>query len=241
MNIDFTFSDTVAGYVVAYNSQDQYFTLRTSHTRLQQVNITGNTYSRFSYNLEEPYQDATGAAPALLALPRQFVFAYGTFYPGETGASGVFEAQWLVFPGKGPGVYRHEEPDWWINQSRSIGHSYLRWQFGFPGQEIDYRNYRTMLHLAGAKKGDYLQETDTISRMIYGLSTAYLMTGGDAVLEACEKGTQYLRDHMRFYDDDNDVVYWYHGIKVEGEKEQKLLTSEFRDDFYSIPAYEQIY
>ena len=46
-----------------------------------------------------------------------------------------------------------------------------------PGEEINYRNYRTMLHLAGAKKGDYLQETDTISRMIYGLSTAYMMTG----------------------------------------------------------------
>ena len=46
---------------------------------------------------------------------------------------------------------------------------------------------------------------------------------------------------MRFVDDDNDVVYWYHGIKVEGEKEQKLLTSEFGDDYYSLPMYEQIY
>ena len=98
-----------------------------------------------------------------------------------------------------------------------------------------------MLHLAGAKKGDYLQETDTISRMIYGLSTAYMMTGDEAFLEASEKGSQYLRDHMRFYDQDEDVVYWYHGIKVEGDKETKLLTSEFGDDYYSIPMYEQIY
>ncbi|MBV8829882.1 MAG: AGE family epimerase/isomerase [Acidobacteriaceae bacterium] len=239
MNIDFAFSDTVAGYVDAFNTEEQYFTLRTSDGRHQRVNLTANTFARFSYNLDESYQDATTLAPSLLALPRQFVFAYGTYYPG--GGEGIFEAQWLVFPGKGPGIYRHEEPDWWINQSKSIGHSYLRWQFGYPGQEIDYRNYRTMLHLAGAKKGDYLQETDTISRMIYGLSTAYMLTGEDPFLEACEKGVEYLRRHMRFHDEDNDIVYWYHGIKIQGEKEHKLLTSEFGDDYYSIPAYEQIY
>jgi mannose/cellobiose epimerase-like protein (N-acyl-D-glucosamine 2-epimerase family) len=239
MNIDFTFSDTVAGYIVSYNSEDQHFTLQTSDGRQQIVYLTPNTFARFSYNLNESYQDAGGVMASLLALPRQFVFAYGAFYPG--GATGKFEAQWLVFPGNGPGVYRHEEPDWWINQSNSIGHSYLRWQFNHPGQEIDYRNYRTMLHLAGAKKGDYLQETDTISRMIYGLSTAYMLTGDDAFLDACERGVLYLREHMRFHDEDNDVVYWYHGIKVEGDREHKLLTSEFGDDYYSIPAYEQIY
>ena len=77
--------------------------------------------------------------------------------------------------------------------------------------------------------------------MVYGLSTAYMMTGDEPFLEAAEKGSQYLRDHMRFYDQDEDVVYWYHGIKVEGDKETKLLTSEFGDDYYSIPMYEQIY
>jgi mannose/cellobiose epimerase-like protein (N-acyl-D-glucosamine 2-epimerase family) len=240
MSVDFTFSDTVAGYVSSFDSGENTVVLRTSDNREQTVHLTPNTYARFAYNLSESYQDATAVMPSLLALHRQFLFAYGTFYPGSNG-NGRFEAQWLVFPGRGPGVYRQEEPDWWVNQSRSIGHSYLRWQFGYPDQEIDYRNYRTFLHLAGGKKGDYLQETDTISRMIYGLSTAYMMTGEDAFLEASEKGTQYLRDHMRFHDEDNNVIYWYHGIKVEGDREHKLLTSEFGDDYYSLPAYEQIY
>lgn len=241
MKIDFTFSDTIAGYVSSYNSAENCFTLRTSDDREFTVYLNSNTYARYAFNLTESYQDATGAMPTLLALPRQFVFAYGTFYPGGESR---FEAQWLVFPGHGPGVYRHEEPDWWITQSRSIGKSYLKWQFNHPETEIDYRNYRTMLHLAGTKKGDYLQETDTVSRMIYGLSTAYMMTGDEAFLEASEKGTQYLRDHMRFHDQDEDVVYWYHGIKINGDdptKETKLLTSEFGDDYHSIPMYEQIY
>jgi mannose/cellobiose epimerase-like protein (N-acyl-D-glucosamine 2-epimerase family) len=239
MNVDFSFSDTIGGYVGSYNSRESSFTVRTSDDREFTVFLNSNTYARYTYNLPESHQDATGEMARLLALPRQFVYVYGTFYPA--GEQGRFEAQWLVFPGRGPGVYRHEEPDWWINQSRSIGKSYLKWQFGHPGQEIDYRNYRTMLHLAGTKKGDFLQETDTISRMIYGLSVAYMMTGEEPFLEACERGCRYLRDHMRFYDQDEDIVYWYHGIKVEGEKETKLLTSEFGDDYYSIPMYEQIY
>jgi len=240
VNVDFTFSDTVAGYVSSFNSKENMFTVRTSDDREMAVYLTPNTFSRFTYNLDEPYADASSLAPSLLALNRQFVYVYGTFYPAAEGA-GKFEAQWLVFPGKGPGIYRHEEPEWWIKQSRSIGQSYMRWQFHYPGTEIDYHNYRTMLHLAGAKKGDYLQETDTISRLIYGLSTAFMMTGEEPFLEAAEIGTQYLRDHVRFLDEDNGVVYWYHGIKVEGEKENKLLTSEFGDDYYSIPMYEQIY
>jgi len=38
------------------------------------------------------------------------------------------------------------------------------------------------------------------------------------------------------------MVYWYHGMKVgSGGQEQKLLVSEFGDDYDCIPAYEQIY
>jgi mannose/cellobiose epimerase-like protein (N-acyl-D-glucosamine 2-epimerase family) len=50
---------------------------------------------------------------------------------------------------------------------------------------------------------------------------------------------------MRFYDPDEDLVYWYHGIQVKGERELKLLSSEhgdaFSEDRESIPMYEQIY
>ena len=238
MSMDFTFSDTIAGYVTDFDSGEGRFGLKTSDGRAFEIQLTPTTFARFARNLDEPYQDATRTMPQLLALPRQFLHVYGTFYPGHERR---LYAQWIVFAGEGPGNFRHEAPDWWINQARSIGRSYLAWQFGYPGQTIDYRNYRTFLHLAGTKKGDYLQETDTISRLVYGMAAAYLMTGEDPFLEAAEKGTEYLREHMRFYDQDEDLVYWYHGIKVDGDKEQKLLTSEFGDDLESIPMYEQIY
>jgi mannose/cellobiose epimerase-like protein (N-acyl-D-glucosamine 2-epimerase family) len=240
MNIDFTFSDTIAGYVTGFNSIERWFTVMTSDRREFKIYLTPSTYGHMTYNLSEPYLDATGNFNQLLALNRQFVYAYGTFYPNIEGGP-KFEAQWLVFPGKGPGIYHHEEPDWWIKQIHSIGTSYLKWQFNHPKEEIDYRNYRTFLHLSGEKKGDYLQETDTISRLVYGFASAYMLTGEDAFLEAAEKGAEYLREHMRFYDQDEGLIYWYHGIRVQGEKEHKLLTSEFGDDYDSIPMYEQIY
>ncbi len=107
---------------------------------------------------------------------------------------------------------------------------------------IDYKNYRTTIQLTGEKEADnYRQETDTISRLVYGFASAYLLTGDDRYLEGAEKGTEYLREHMRFYDMDENIVYWYHGIDVHGNREDKVFSSEFGDDYDAIPAYEQIY
>jgi len=77
--------------------------------------------------------------------------------------------------------------------------------------------------------------------MIYGMASAYMLTGIDQYLEIAEKGTEYLRRHLRFVDNDNDVVYWYHGLKHNGLTTEKLFTSEFSDDHDAIPMYEQIY
>jgi mannose/cellobiose epimerase-like protein (N-acyl-D-glucosamine 2-epimerase family) len=240
MDINFTFSDTIAGYVTGYNAQERWFTLETSDKRPFKINLIASTYARGVQNLTEGWQDP-GDIAAYLSTDGQYVFAYGTFYPNDGAETSTFEAQQLIFPGKTPGTYRHEEQNFWINQISSIASSYLKWQFDYPKEEINYKNYRTMLHLGGSKKGDYLQETDTISRMVYGFASAYLLTGKDEYLEGAELGTEYLRDHMRFFDTDEDLVYWYHGLKVEGQKETKLLTSEFGDDLDSLPMYEQIY
>ena len=241
--VNFTFSDTIAGYVTAYDDTKRTFGLKTSDGREYTAKLTPSSYARIAQNLEEGYQDATGRFAELLT-PGQFVHAYGIFYPLQSGDGYEFDVQFVVFPGDGLNHFRAEEPKWWVNQVRSIADSYLKWQFNFfeNGGNIDYKNYRTYLHLAGAKKkDDYLQETDTISRLVYGFSSAYLMTGEDRFLAAAEAGTEYLREHMRFVDTDLDVIYWYHGIQVTGNREQKLLSSEFGDDYDAVPMYEQIY
>mgnify|MGYP005845779897 CR=1 FL=1 len=235
----FSFSDLITGYITHFDRNEKCFGIKTSDGREYTAYLSAMTYGRISQNLEEPYIDATSRFNELLH-PGQHVFAYGVFYPKGDGHK--FEVKSMVFPGEKTGEYRHEEQDWWIKQVRSIADCYLKWQFDYPNQPIDYAAYRTMLKLTGAKQqDDYLQETDTISRLVYGFASAFMMTGEDRFLEAAEKGTEYLRDHMRFYDPDENLIYWYHGVKVHGKREQKLLTSEFSDDYDCIPAYEQIY
>jgi len=46
---------------------------------------------------------------------------------------------------------------------------------------------------------------------------------------------------MRYVDTDEGIVFWYHGIDVDGERETKIFASEFGDEYNAIPAYEQIY
>jgi mannose/cellobiose epimerase-like protein (N-acyl-D-glucosamine 2-epimerase family) len=236
---DFTFSDLISGYVTGYDPASKIIDLVTSDGRPYRAQFSPNTYARQTQNLNEGWIDCGGNLEALL-VPHQLVFLYGTYFPEETIK---FEINYIVFAADPGADYRYTEPGWWVTQIDSIAASYLKWQFDYPRQQIDYANYRTLINLSGSKQEqDYLQETDTISRMVYGMASAYMLTGKDEYLEAAEKGADYLREKMRFLDQDTGMIYWYHGIKVGADRqEQKLLVSEFGDDYDCIPAYEQIY
>ena len=238
--IDFSFSDLLAGYVTECDFNlgvPGIFQLRTSDDREFEVSTTSNTYAEMIRNLGDPYFDCTGQMQSMF-FPGRYLFAYGNFYP-ESGQY-KFEAKHIVFLGRTENEYFFEKPDWWVKQVRQLADFYLKSQF--PDGNIDYSQYRTNLSLVGDKKPSRRQETDTISRMVYGFATAYMMTGEDSYLEAAEKGTEYLREHMRFLDQSEGIAYWYHGIDVQPDgREQKIFASEFGDDYDAIPAYEQIY
>jgi mannose/cellobiose epimerase-like protein (N-acyl-D-glucosamine 2-epimerase family) len=236
-DIHFPFSDTIAGYVTHFDRGTDTYTVRTSGGREYQVKLKGNTYAQLLRNLGDPYHDCTGQMRDML-LPDRYVFTYGVYYP--EGDGNTFEAQYLVFLGRRPGEYFFEGRDWWVKQIQSLADFYLHAQFG--DAPVDFANYRTTIKLSGEKPRDnYRQETDTISRMVYGFASAYMLTGDERYLDVAEKGTEYLRDHMRFFDVDENIVYWYHGIDVHGQREDKVFASEFGDDIDAIPAYEQIY
>jgi len=235
--IDFSFSDSVAGYIQSFDAVKRSFEVRTSDGRVVQVSLKGGTYAYLVRNLGEPYLDATGQIDSMLEAGR-FLYVYGTYYP-QDGAH-VFEAQFLLFVGRKTEEFTFEKQNWWIQQLSEIARFYRKAQFGTG--PIDYKDYRTTINLSGARPTDnYVQETDTISRLVYGFASAYMLTGEDEFLEVAEKGTEYLREHMRFFDRDENIVYWYHGINVRGEREEKLFSSEFSDDYDAVPAYEQIY
>lgn len=234
----FEFSDLISGYVKEFDGKER-FTVTTTDGREYDVLLGANLYARLLRNLGEPYADCTPQIPLLLK-PGQMVFVYGVYYPnGAEGRDYVFEAKCIDFPGKTASDFRFEEKDWWIKQAASIAEFFIDAQFG---DEINYDTYRTSLNLSGERQTDtYRQETDTISRMIYGMASAYMLTGEERFLEAAEKGSRYMQDHLKFYDADENIVYWYHGIDVKNGREHKVFASEFGDDYDAIPMYEQIY
>jgi mannose/cellobiose epimerase-like protein (N-acyl-D-glucosamine 2-epimerase family)/anti-anti-sigma regulatory factor len=237
MNHDFPFSDTIAGYVTVLDSNRNSFGLKTSDDRHFEVHLTETTYAELVRNLCEAYIDATGTMREMLT-PGRYLYAYGVYYPQSDGNC-QFEAKHLVFLGRTSSDYFFEKSDWWVQQIRSLADFYMQAQFG--DGEIDFRQYRTNISLYGNLQGECRQETDTISRLVYGFATAYMLTGEDRYLQAAEKGTEYLREHMRYLDQDEQICYWYHAIELSGTHEKKIFASEFGDDYEAIPAYEQIY
>jgi len=233
----FTFSDLIAGYVTSFEwEKKNSFIMKTSDEREFEVKIGDNCYAEIMRNLGDAFIDCTGQIRDMLA-PGRYLFAYGEFFHEDNDWN--FEAKHLVFAGRTEKEYVFEKQDWWNKQIRQLADFYLKAQFG--DGPIDFRNYRTQLSLAGTQTADHRQETDTISRLVYGFASAYMITGDERYLEAAEKGTKYLRDHFRCIDNSEDICYWYHAIDVHGTHERKVFASEFGDDCDSLPCYEQIY
>jgi mannose/cellobiose epimerase-like protein (N-acyl-D-glucosamine 2-epimerase family)/anti-anti-sigma regulatory factor len=231
----FSFADTIAGYVKHYDRNADTFVIETSDGRAFTVALTDTTIAMLVHNLGEPYVDATAQMRDML-VPGRYMFTYGVFYP--QGGAHVYEAKQLTFPGSHAHDYVWEKPDWWVKQIWQMADFYMKAEFG--DGEPNWREYRVGVDMTGHKMGDR-QETDTISRLIYGLSTAYHMTGEDRFLVAAEAGVEYLREHLRNNDTSEGVTYWYHAIEIDEPNEKKILASEFGDDYQAIPAYEQIY
>src|SRR5215471_5607737 len=124
--IDFTFSDTIAGYVTNFDDDDDSFGIRTSDGRTFKVSLTSNTYAEGVRNFGEDYADMTGAMRDMLE-PDRYLFAYGIFYSELAGHR--FEAKHIIFPSRQRGEPVFEQPDWWVNQARAVADFYLRGQF----------------------------------------------------------------------------------------------------------------
>jgi mannose/cellobiose epimerase-like protein (N-acyl-D-glucosamine 2-epimerase family)/anti-anti-sigma regulatory factor len=255
----FPFSDTIAGYIRSFDSDRDVFTIEAPDGRVFEAKLRDTTYAEVIRNLGEAYVDATASLRDML-IEGRYLFAYGVFY-GE--ADVPFEVEHVLFLGRDEHEYVFERPAWWTHQVGELARFYLDSQFGTG--PIDFSRYTTMLDLYGHKMDSARQETDTISRLVYGFASAYLLTGDDRCLEAAEKGTEYLRTHFRALDEGEQTAYWYHAVdfsdkggrrilnsnmpeipgmrrtRAKSVRENQMISSEFGDDFGAIPAYEQIY
>jgi mannose/cellobiose epimerase-like protein (N-acyl-D-glucosamine 2-epimerase family) len=233
-DLDFSFSDTVAGYVTQRIGTQ--VGLRTVDGRHLTLHLTDTTSGQMLRNLGGSYEDVTGRLWDVLQ-PGVLVFSHGPVYPDRDGLR--FQAGHLIVVGTPEQAFPYEHGGWWTRQVHQLARFYRRSQFG--DSPPDFADYRTTIGATGHKAPQHLQETDTMSRLVYGMASAYMLTGDSDLADVAERGARYLHEHMRFVDTEHDIVYWYHGIDRSEGRERKLFASEFGDDYRAIPAYEQIY
>jgi mannose/cellobiose epimerase-like protein (N-acyl-D-glucosamine 2-epimerase family) len=227
-----TQSDSLAGQVVAAEATNQTCTLRTRAGDVR-VNWSESTSAERLRNLGDAYRDCTSAIPER-ARPGEYLFVRGLFY--DHAGPETCEANHLIFCG--PASELCSEPDWWVRQSDALARFLLRAEF--PNGPANFATYSTFLTRSGYRRPDGLQDTNSLSRFIYSLSTAFLLTGEETFLQTAEQGADYLRTHFRLRTD-GDCTLWHHGLDTRTSPPTPVLGSTLPGDEGAIAAFEQIY
>lgn len=144
------------------------------------------------------------------------------------------------------GYYHFEHTFWWIAQIEALGTRWLDNLFGEKGSySIDDFSalYRTSLNIQGEAvvDGQDRQEVATLARLIYGFSSAYLMSGEERFFSAAKAGIDYQREAFRSVSADGRFCFWLHARMRDRNGRFEVLTSLNDEDINSLPLYEQIY
>ena len=234
--IKFTFSDTIAGYVSSYDRESDTFGLRTSDGREYQRQAKSPTHTG---GLPITWMNPANGATPTRSAPCWCQGATCSIMASITPKAAILtmKSSLFIFMAAKENAYGFELADWWVKQIVSIGDFYIRAQFGGRAADLIIAGTAQLSTWQAKRKPITSARKLTLSRAwCMAWPPAYLMTGEDRFLEVAEKGTQYLREHMRFYDADEKVVYWYHGIDVHGNREDKVFASEFGDDLRCHPG-----
>jgi mannose/cellobiose epimerase-like protein (N-acyl-D-glucosamine 2-epimerase family) len=155
-----------------------------------------------------------------------------------------FDARTVTLLTNADGGFLFEDTHWWLTQIARFGDSWLDdlFQDRRTYQWDDFAQlYRTNLNILGEPTDDTTQECATLSRLIYGLSSCYLITGGERYLQAARAGVKYQRETFRSLSHDGKYCFWMFGKRKCNGVTELLLPSENPVDRGAIPLYEQIY
>ncbi|GAA4672867.1 hypothetical protein Prum_076490 [Phytohabitans rumicis] len=195
-----------------------------------------------------PAPDPDGGDPVRDSIRRYVAVDNLVFVRGihqEHQGRGRYDGRIVYLLQSSPGgAYVFEEPTWWLTQISRLAD---RWLDQLFDARRDYsledfaKFYRTNLNIVGRPTDDTVQECATLSRLIYGLSSAYLLTGAERYFLAARAAVAYQRQAFRTLSSDGRHCFWAHGRRATADGERLLMASEFPDDAGAIPLYEQIY
>lgn len=156
-----------------------------------------------------------------------------------------FMARTVYLLGSKTGEYNFEKTQWWLSQISTLADRWLDMLFGDKRTyEVDdfSRFYQTNWNIIGLPGDDNVQETATLARLIYGLSSAYLLTGNERYFRAAKAGVQYQRETYKRMSHDGNYCFWAYGKRKFAHNKTKIIVpSENDDDKGALPLYEQIY
>jgi mannose/cellobiose epimerase-like protein (N-acyl-D-glucosamine 2-epimerase family) len=248
---------TVAGSVLSIDEAKESFCLRARSGDVFEAFVRTNTQYEVLRNLDNVSRDLV-SDPAGLARENESLFRLKKYLAAgrpvfvrgvyqENGGQQRFDARTVYLLHSEPSRYAFEETQWWLVQLTQMADRILDHLFDFRrNYTIDdfSKFYRTNLNILGQPINDNVQECATLSRLLYDLSTGYLITGADRYFLAARAAMKYLREAFRSLSHDGEHCFWAYGRRrnVEGEKGENLLfASQNDDDRETIPLYEQIY
>ena len=132
--VGFSFSDTIAGYVVSFDKSADTFELKRSDGQIAKIKFAAGTYAWIANNLGQPRQWCGDRMRDML-IPGRYLFVYGIYYPEHGRAYFRGPIYRLCRPPEADG-YDFERQDWWINQIGELGDFYLKAQFAGQDQLI---------------------------------------------------------------------------------------------------------
>lgn len=247
----FTLNTTLTGKVVNENQNENEFTIKCRSGDEFLVSVGRETQFSFVQNLDGVNRDRIPNSEGFAGTPQQLIAKYiqpnrlvilqGIYL--EDGDKKRFDARNVNLVQSADGEFLFEETHWWLTQISRFADTWLG--FLFPNKQTyeidDFALYQTNLNIIGLPVDDNIQECATLSRLIYGLSSAYLLTGCERYLSAARAGVQYQRETFRSLTHDGKHCFWAFGKRKTKYSYQLYMRSLNEDDRDTIPLYEQIY
>jgi mannose/cellobiose epimerase-like protein (N-acyl-D-glucosamine 2-epimerase family) len=248
---------TIAGEVVGIDPVAPSFTVETRSGDQFEVVAGPSTIYQVLTNLDglgrdripdpprqESETDITHGVRKYISQGRH-VFVNGIYQ--ENDGRQRFEARTVHLLHSDPHLYLFEETHWWPSQATQMADRILDHLFDAKrSYSIDdfSKFYRTTLNILGQPTDDTVQECAVLSRLLYDLSSVYLLTGAERYLMAARAAANYLREAFRSLSHDGRYCFWAYGRRrpLQGERgEFWLFASLGPDDVGNLPLYEQIY
>ncbi|MCB2261587.1 MAG: AGE family epimerase/isomerase [Candidatus Thiosymbion ectosymbiont of Robbea hypermnestra] len=244
---------TVTGSVVAVDPSKPSFSIQARSGDLFETLVGPTTWYEMLTNLDKLGRDRVSEPERLegedgvhYSLRKYIekgrtVTVNGVIY--RDGKEQRYEARAVHLFGSEPGDYVYEETHWWLSQLSLMADRWLDMLFDSRrSYAIDdfSKLYRTNLNITGKPVSED-QECATLSRLIYGLSSAYLLTGQNRYYLAARAGVAYQRQAFRTLSHDGRHCFWAYGRRRDAKGEHLVIPSQNGDDFDTIPLYEQIY